>query len=217
MKNKRNKNNNFLKQLMVAKINVLVKGYINLENDIKGKGCSTIVLIVDGHKKIIVDPGTTKTQTTIIDALRKENLTVDEITHVFITHSHLDHYRNLGMFPKAIAVDFWGEWRGDALYYRGWFEKYSAEGNFSKNISIVKTPGHDPTSLTFFVKGELELNNKNLNGVVAICGDVFWKKDFPKIEDEPFATNKKQLSRSRKMILEYADYIIPGHDDVFKV
>ena len=203
---------------MVAKVKVLVKGYINLKNKNKGVGWSTIVLIIDGNKKIIVDPGTTKNQKIILDSLKKEGLTVNDITHVFITHSHLDHYRNLGMFPEAVAVDFWGLWKKDSLYYRQWPKRYSnSEWNFTKNIQIVKTPGHDYTCLTFFVNGESKLKGKKIRGIIGICGDVLWKKNFPKLENEPFATNKALLQKSRKIVIQNSDYIIPGHDDIFKV
>ena len=51
--------------------------------------------------------------------------------------------------------------------------------------------------------------------VNAICGDVFWKKDFP--ENDPYASDKEKLRDSRKMILELADWVIPGHGKMFKV
>lgn len=203
---------------MVAKVKVLVKGFINLSDKSRGCGWSSIVLIRDGKKKIIVDPGTVHKPKIILDSLKKENLTVNDITHVFITHSHLDHYRYLGMFPKAIAVDFWGNWDKEYLYFNEWSNTYSrSKGNFSENIHIVKTPGHDPTCLTFFVKGEAKLNNQKVKGIIGICGDVFWKKNFPKLEEEPFATNKSLLKKSRDLVIKHSDYIIPGHDDLFKV
>ena len=70
-----------------------------------------------------------------------------------------------------------------------------------------RTPGHSYDSITLLVKTN--------NGIVAICGDVFWKEDFPK--DDPYASNKEKLEESRKKILEVADWIIPGHGKMFKV
>jgi len=77
---------------------------------------------------------------------------------------------------------------------------------FSENIRIVKTPGHDSTSLTFFIKTE--------SGIVAICGDVFWKEDFP--EEDAYAQDMHELRKSRKLVLENADWVIPGHGKMFK-
>ncbi|MFP4645964.1 MAG: MBL fold metallo-hydrolase [Candidatus Woesearchaeota archaeon] len=201
---------------MKPKVKVLVKGHIKLSDDSHGRGWSTTVLIDDGENKIIVDPGTVESHDIIHKALEQENLSVNDITHVIITHSHLDHYRNLGMFPEAIAVDIWGYWIKDRAELVEWPETYSRfEPSFSQDIHIVRTPGHDDSSLTVFVDGETTLDGKQTSGIIAICGDVFWKKDFPSLEDEPFATDTTVLKQSRKLVLDNSDYIIPGHDDMF--
>lgn len=56
---------------------------------------------------------------------------------------------------------------------------------------------------------------KTDKGIVAICGDVFWKENFP--EDDPYASDKEKLKESRKKVLEIADWVIPGHGKIFKV
>jgi glyoxylase-like metal-dependent hydrolase (beta-lactamase superfamily II) len=59
---------------------------------------------------------------------------------------------------------------------------------------------------------------KTDQGKIAICGDVFWKKDYPKTpEDDPYADDRKTLKKTRKKVLEMADYIIPGHGRIFRV
>ena len=50
--------------------------------------------------------------------------------------------------------------------------------------------------------------------MVAICGDVFWKENYP--ENDEYASNGEALEESRKKVLALADYIIPGHDDIYK-
>lgn len=181
----------------MPKVKILVKGYIGAEAN--GHSCSTISLVQDSGFNIIVDPGTTKNQNVIIRALKKEKLKTDDINIVFITHAHIDHYRNIGMFPKAKTLDFWGWTNGDV-------EK-KASSIITKHIKIIKTPGHSHDSMTMLVKTKL--------GKITICGDVFWKKDFPK--KDSYANNLKLLTKSRKKILKLADYIIPGHGDMYKV
>ena len=201
---------------IMAKVKVLIKGLINLE---EMRAWPSSALIIDNEKIIITDPGTVKSQKVITDALEKEGLTVNDITHVFITHSHLDHYRNIGMFPEAISIDMWGEWIADKFNPKEWPSKFDETnfGSFSDSIHVIKTPGHDESNLTFFVKGTSKFKGNEISGMIAVCGDVFWKKDFPKLEEEPFATDKKNLQKSRTLVLKNADYIIPGHDDIFKV
>ncbi|MBT4824075.1 MBL fold metallo-hydrolase [Candidatus Woesearchaeota archaeon] len=181
----------------MAKVKILIEGYSGGET--KGHSCSTIVLIQDKGINIVVDPGTLPNQNLLKDKLKQENLTVKDITHVFITHSHMDHYRNIGMFPTAKTIDFWGLWEGDV-----WKKQ---DKKITKDISFVKTAGHSDDSVTLLVKTK--------KGVIAICGDVFWKKNMP--EKDNFANDHLKLNQSRKKILELADYIIPGHGGMFKV
>lgn len=181
----------------MATVKVLYEGYTSEEA--KGHTCSTITLVKDKGLTIIVDPGSLPHQKILIEKLKKENLKVNDVDIVFITHSHLDHYRNIGMFPNAKTLEFYGWFEGDVLT--------KCNGIINKDIRLIKTPGHSQDSITLLVKTE--------KGIVAICGDVFWKEDFPK--DDPYAVNEEELTRSRKLINEKADFIIPGHGGIYEV
>lgn len=188
---------------MPAKVKILVEGYTNADSKAESGGdektCATISLIKDGNLVIVVDPGVLEAQQVLIDALQKEGLGVNDVNMVCITHSHIDHYRNIGMFENAKTLEYFGVWNKNAS--EDWHEQ------FTPNIQILKTPGHDYTSLTLFVKTE--------DGVVAICGDVFWKENYPEVDE--YATNPKELENSRRIVLEMANFIIPGHAGMFKV
>lgn len=186
----------------MAEVKVLISGTTKSDSWAAGQEESescTMTLIKDGNMKIVVDPGVLKNQRIMINALKKEGLDVNDITHVFITHSHFDHYRNVAMFPKAKALDCWALWTDDHS------ESWNAQ--LTKDIKIIKTPGHSYDSLTFLVRTDL--------GIVAIIGDVYWREGHP--GSDPYATDIKQLKESRKKVLEIADYIIPGHGKMFKV
>lgn len=133
------------------------------------KTCATITLIKDNGVNMVVDPGVLESQKILADALAREGLAVDDIDIVFVTHSHLDHYRNVGMFKKARNLEFYGIWEGGKCL--GWKEE------FTPDIRIIKTPGHSADSITFLVK--------TAEDTVAICGDVFWKENFPKMISMP--------------------------------
>ncbi len=186
---------------IMAEVKILIEGYTTADTAEAGeeKTCPTITLIKDKDIVMIVDPGVLENQKILIDILRKEGLTIDDIDIVCITHSHVDHYRNIGMFPRAKTLEYWGLW--DKNTAEDWKEQ------FTENIHIVKTPGHSYDSITLFVKIDKE--------IVAICGDVFWKENFP--EDDAYASDKEKLQESRKKILEMADWVIPGHGKMFKV
>lgn len=182
----------------MAEVKILVKGY-TYEKSGQERACPTITLVKDKNIIMVVDPGTLKDQKILTEKLKEENLTVDDINLVCITHSHIDHYRNIGMFSEAKVLEYFGVWDKDTV--GDWNEQ------FTDNIKIIKTPGHDRTCITLLVKTE--------KGEIAICGDVFWKENFP--EEDPYASDEEKLKESRKNVLEIADYIIPGHGDMFKV
>ncbi len=186
----------------MAKVKVLIEGYTNADARVSSgqeKTCPTISLVVDKDIVMVVDPGALDNQKILVDALAKEGLTVEDITHVCVTHSHIDHYRNVGMFPKAKVLEYFGLWTGG--HVEDWQE------NFTDDIQILKTPGHDYTCITLFVK-------QDDDGVVAICGDVFWKEGGP--EFDPYASDHKKLQHSRELVLKMSQWIIPGHAGMHK-
>ena len=182
----------------MAKVRVLIEGY-TVEGAGEEKTCATISLIRDGDIVMVVDPGVLESQQLLVDALKSEGLNIEDVNFVGLTHSHIDHYRNIGMFPGAKTVEFYGIW--DKNTVDDWKEQ------FSDNIKIIKTPGHSRTGITFLVNTDM--------GSVAVVGDVFWKENFPLTD--PYANDEKKLLASRKEIMEIADYIIPGHANIFKV
>jgi len=182
----------------VAEVKVLIEGYTSDEKG-GGKTCATITLVKDKDIVMIVDPGALEDQKMLVDALKKEGLGIDDVNVVCISHSHIDHYRNIGMFPKAKTLEYWGLW--DKNTVEDWNEQ------FTEDIKILKTPGHDYSSITLLIKTK--------NGVIAIVGDVFWKENLP--EDDLYASDKEKLKESRKKVLEMADWVIPGHGKMFRV
>lgn len=185
----------------MAEVKILIQGYTSADTAESGeeKTCPTITLVKDKDIVMVVDPGVLEDQKILVDKLKEEGLTIDDINIVCITHSHIDHYRNIGMFPKAKTLEYYGLWQGQTV--EDWQEQ------FTDDIRIIKTPGHDYSSITLLVKTG--------QGTVAICGDVFWKENSP--EDDPYASNKEELKQSREKVLEMADYIIPGHGGMFKI
>ncbi|MBN2086921.1 MBL fold metallo-hydrolase [Candidatus Peregrinibacteria bacterium] len=179
----------------MTKTTILIEGYTS--GDTGGRSCCTVTLVQDGDINMIIDPGTTSSQQVLVDALKKENLSIEDINVVGITHAHTDHNRNVGMFQKAKVIDYWGWWEGDL-----WTE---SNGRVSDNIEIIKTPGHSDDSITFLIQTD--------DGITAICGDVFWKENEP--EKDAYANNLKMLEASRQLVLKKADYIIPGHGRMY--
>ena len=185
----------------MTEVKILVSGYTTADSATEGeeKTCATITLVRDKNIVMVCDPGVLDSQQILIDALKKEGLAINDVNYVFITHSHIDHYRNIGMFPNAKTLEYFGIWDGGGV--KDWKE------NFTEDIKIIKTPGHNYDGLTLLVKTK--------EGTIAICGNVFWKENYP--ENDTYASDPKKLQESRQKVLQFADFIIPGHAGMYKV
>lgn len=197
-------------ELKVHKYDILIEGYARDGDDGDYFASPTTVLISDGDKLILTDPGANSKE--LKAALIQRDLTVDDIDILFLSHYHPDHFLNLKMFPDHPLYD-------GSVY---WDEDREVEYEGSKvipgtRIKIIETPGHtlEHVSLLLEVKDE---------GIVCVAHDVFWWEDGAQdISDydsminykDPFVTDMKSLKKSRKKVLEIADVIIPGHGKKF--
>lgn len=192
----------------MAEVKVLIEGYAREENGVWFASPAT-VLIKDSGLNILVDPGSNKKL--LLESLEKEGLKPEDIDIVFLTHYHLDHILNIRLFPDKDIYD------GDTINSDDKIVEYS--GNIpNTNVQVIQTPGHAHEHCSLLVETE--------KGKIVIAGDVFWwnDDDEQKIDNEslmkhedPYVKDKGALAESRKKLLEIADYIIPGHGEMFKV
>ena len=185
----------------MAKVKILVIGYTSADHPGSGpeRTCPTITLVQDEGLNMVVDPGVMKSPDQLISVLGEAGLRPEDINMVGLTHSHIDHYRHLGLFPLARVVEYYGIWDNDTVEDR--------PENLSPSVKIIETPGHSREGITFLVGTEL--------GTFAVCGDVFWKENLP--AKDPYADDLPALARSRKLVIDMADWIIPGHGDMYRV
>ena len=194
----------------MAEVKILIEGYAR-EEDSTEFASSTTTLIQEVDLNIIVDPGMNREL--LLEALRKENLSPDEINYVILTHYHLDHSLLAGVFEKAKILD-----DGDIYSWDGKIESHGGKVP-GTDIKIIKTPGHDMFHCSVLVPTEDF-------GKIVIAGDIFWWRDNEKQKTDkeslinhkdPYVKNEEALINSRKKVLDIADYIIPGHGKMFKV
>ncbi|MEK6964124.1 MAG: MBL fold metallo-hydrolase [Nanoarchaeota archaeon] len=193
----------------MAEVKVLIEGYAKqLE---KGWiASSTTCLVTTEGKKIITDPGCNREK--LLGALVREGLTTANIDYVFLSHRHPDHVLLAGIFENAKFITF----DTNLMYDKDILLEFDKH-ELGKDIAIIETPGH--------VEEHLSLIVNTAKGKIAIVGDVIWWLEG---EEQVFDINQKdhaqakgmdmdQLIASRKMVLEMADYVIPGHGKMFKV
>jgi glyoxylase-like metal-dependent hydrolase (beta-lactamase superfamily II) len=192
----------------MPKVKILICGKALREGE--ERVTSTTVLVKANNFNLIVDPGMNRNL--LLESLKKENLKPSDIDYVFLSHYHMDHSLLTGIFENSQVL-----YTEDIYSFNGKISE--REGNLlGEEIKIVKTPGHNSDCRTMLVKTG--------QGVIAIAEDVFWwwddeeqKTDFNSLMEhkDEFATDNEKLRESRKLVLEKADYIIPGHGKMFKV
>lgn len=191
------------------KVKVLTEGYAHPNPDGSYTANPTCSLVESNGVKFVVDPGTNTKK--LLQSLKRENLSEKDLSFIYLSHYHPDHLLNIRLFPDLDVYD--GEicWKGDLET----FHKRLLPG--TKDIEILKTPGHSPENTSLLVK--------TAEGNVCICSDVFWWEDGKQKTDnlqellnleDPFASDQQALLESRKLVLASADLIIPGHGKMFK-
>jgi len=192
----------------LASVTVLKPGYARWEGYASQRACGTITL-VRSHKNCMVDLGIPSDKDLILKKLKEQKLIPKDIDFVILTHSDVDHIGNLNLFPDATFIGGNDVMQGD--HFLEFFkEKYVVD----ENVSVLHTPGHDNRSISVLVK--------TAKGLVAITGDLFeYNKDWLTVDTseawEPWSQDKELQNKSRAKIWKLADYIVPGHGDMFKV
>lgn len=188
---------------------ILIEGYAYPGENSEYIASSSSVLIWDDGIKILADPGTNSKM--LIEALIKENLKPEDIDLIYLTHYHPDHFLNIRLFPGKDIFDGTTRWSED--------KEFSHSGKIpDTEIEILNTPGHAQENATLLFETEKF-------GKVCLASDVFWwetgKQKSDNYDDlidgeDQFASDFEALKNSRKLILEKADWIIPGHGEIFK-
>ena len=193
----------------MAEVKVLIEGYA-YEKDGVEHASSTTTLIKENDLNILIDPGMNRK--ILLDSLKKENITPENINYVIVTHTHLDHCFLVGIFPNAKILD-------DGSIYTSESTIEDHDGKVPEtDIEIIKTPGHDQFHCSVIIDTE--------KGKIVVASDVFWWTDDQEQKtdkeslmqhEDPYVKDKEALMESRRKLLEMADYIIPGHGKMFKV
>ncbi len=87
----------------MAEVKILVKEGHVYPKDNAEYASSVVTLIKENGLNIVVDPGMDRGA--LLSGLAQENLSVDEIDYVVLTHCHLDHSLLAGIFEKAKILE----------------------------------------------------------------------------------------------------------------
>lgn len=191
--------------MAVYKAIVLKAGYTNGVDESRLHADGTITLI-KGPNNIIVDTGGPWDKSDIVDALRMESLTPDDISYVICTHGHSDHIGNINLFPNATVICSYDISKGD-LYTIHDFAS-GKPYRIDEQIDVIATPGHTRADISVILRRETD--------TIAIVGDLF-EHENDEGRWQELSENAEIQSKSREKIRQLADFIIPGHGGLFKV
>ena len=180
-----------------ARVDVLVIGYADMPSV-----AGTVGLVRDGDRVIVVDPGMVKSRSLILDPLERLGISADDVTHVFVSHHHLDHTVNIALFREAEIVDFRSARRDDQV------SSHQGEGHkLGPHTTVWVTPGHTPQDASLIVD--------TAEGRHAFT-HLWWRTDRTP-EVDPYSPDPAELARNRQRLLDGVDVVIPGHGAPFRV
>ena len=180
------------------------------EGDAKGvrSAICTCTVIQGEGSCLIVDPSLSNAEDMAKELDRQTGLKPRDITAVFVTHEHADHWCGLSHFPEA-------KWLGvpDVAAVLNKTSKLpkaveATTGRLFGTIDILPTPGHtlNQHSLRFDCDGLS----------VVIAGDAVPTRDFWRERRGYYNCADFELSaRSMDKIAGLADIVVPGHDNYF--
>jgi glyoxylase-like metal-dependent hydrolase (beta-lactamase superfamily II) len=165
---------------------------------------SSVVLLSDGVSHVLLDTGSLAWQDKLIAGLAENGLSPDDITHVLLTHFHLDHTANCVLFKNAeihANRSYIDHKTGRAEIYKDLKQKPLPLG-----ITIEPTPGHTEDHVSYFFE---------IEGLrYCMAGDAVRKdllKDPPHYMEQE---RKNTFMKSVELIFSNSDIIIPGHFEV---
>jgi glyoxylase-like metal-dependent hydrolase (beta-lactamase superfamily II) len=175
------------------------EGYAREEGDTNRVG-STVTLILDGGRVIVVDPGMVSGRDALLSALAARVNSPDAVTDVVFSHHHPDHTLNAALFPAAVVHDHWASYDSDR-----WIGREPGDFTLTPSVRLIATPGHTAEDITTLAATPDD---------VYACTHAWWGPGGP--ADDPLGTDQAALHQSRAQILAVATVIVPGHGPAFR-
>uniref|UniRef100_A0AC35TSG3 Lactamase_B domain-containing protein n=1 Tax=Rhabditophanes sp. KR3021 TaxID=114890 RepID=A0AC35TSG3_9BILA len=173
----------------------IVVGYVRESGNNKTQASGSVTIIESGNRKLLVDCGNPYHSQDLISKLNNLNIVPEQITDIIITHNHIDHCGNLGLFKNSKT--------------RTHFEQFE-ELEKEMNIKICRLQCCHSNNDTYVV-----VNN------ILVAGDLFENENDILDETEWIgqSLNVNHHRLQRLLILEEHNitFIIPGHGIGFSV
>lgn len=203
----------------------LVEGFPGKSASHGAFGWSSLWLLDDGERRVLVDAGQPAYIPLIHAGLERLGLEAADVTDVLLTHLHWDHVANFTMFPNATT---WvGErelrWAADQpagtkfipdlhvqelLRRTSGVERISAGREILPGIHALDSAGHTPHHLAFLLERAAEPlvfagdSVKNVHELQTLRADS-------SLDDE---ASTATIDRLRSLLRDTSGTLVPGHD-----
>lgn len=188
---------------LVPRVRVVRRGTLKRDGDVIVDASSTVTLVEAMGKRIIVDTGSPTECDKLLFDLKSMMVQPGDVDIVVNTHLHVDHcgcnelFENARVYAHELEEPPVGNVR------------MSGAITLFPGVEVVPTPGHTRGSVSVFVSSDKRY---------ALTGDAIPTKASHDTHVPPFVAFDKSLAlRSMDMVLEWAEMIIPGHDEPFPV
>jgi N-acyl homoserine lactone hydrolase len=176
----------------IPKVHLLKSG--SILRDESGKildARSSVALVIQEGRKIVVDTGLFGEEEIILDALARLELRPEDIDAVLNTHSHPDHCGNNHIFIESEILD------------------PKERETIAPGLWIMETPGHSRDSISVVVEA---------SKIVIVAGDALPTIDnFLKNVPPALHIDRDLAVSSMERITSLADVVVPGHDRPFSI
>jgi glyoxylase-like metal-dependent hydrolase (beta-lactamase superfamily II) len=150
------------------RVDVLIQGFPGRSLCHGGLGWSTITLLRDTQRTVLIDVGAFGVRRELIKQLRDHGVAPDAVTDVVLTHAHYDHSVNFTLFPNATPWigDIELEWAASQppgfnplpeLYVQALAKdprtrRIRGDQEFLPGLRAIPVPGHTPGGLLYLLE-----------------------------------------------------------------
>ena len=175
-----------------------------------------------GSIKALIDPGHNFAFESLLDRMKEDGISSEDVEVVIFTHSHPDHFESVGKFAgkqvklalgveeadflKELGPSFWSMFGMEMPEFE--IDIKLEEGELQlgdETVQIIHTPGHSPGSKSIYWPSEGAL----------VTGDVIFDQNVGRTDFPGGDSNLLKQSIERLSTLG-AEYLLPGHMDIVR-